>query len=544
MLGSGTETLDAAISPDERAVVFVASIAGVPYLWHRPLDTEEARRLPGSDGAKHPAWLPAGDAVMFFAHGKLRLIALASGALRDLADAPDPRGVAWLPDGTLVFSSGAMPELTRLSGEVTPFAAVPLRASLTATPATTLQPGDRRHLFPTSVAGGGFVYVALREDGRRLLRLTTPAGTRDLTQTTGHGILIGEHLLHVRDDTLVGQQVPTDPAAPLGRAAPIALGVGTSPDGRSLMAVSRRLALISSARSSAAELVWFDLTGTRRDTVGEPGDYQQVRLSPDDRVAAATAVQPQVRSLDVFLLDLVANTPARQLTVALAGDSDPVWSPDGRRVLFRSLQGGRANLFTRRATMERQDDVPLVADGLEATASDWAGDAPRSPARVLVSLPSASRGSDVVAVDTTTGTRDAVTATSFNETDARWSPDRSWVSLVSDDFGHSDVFAIRRGNDMRVRVSAAGGSHPRWARDGHALYFLRGATIMRADRLDGADALFAVPRPVLSAPGMRDFDVAHRSDRLLVVAPILPGLGPEVRVILDWRVPPPSDRRP
>jgi Tol biopolymer transport system component len=71
--------------------------------------------------------------------------------------------------------------------------------------------------------------------------------------------------------------------------------------------------------------------------------------------------------------------------------------------------------------------------------------------------------------------------TGFNETDARRSPDGGWLAYVSDESGQPDVYAARWPGGARVRVSFAGGTRPRWSRDGRAVFFLRGSQLLRAD---------------------------------------------------------------
>ena len=65
----------------------------------------------------------------------------------------------------------------------------------------------------------------------------------------------------------------------------------------------------------------------------------------------------------------------RRLSLSLSADSDPVWSPLGDRVAFRSMQGGQPNLYARPPQFaERPDDVVLRSE-LDESATDWRGDA-------------------------------------------------------------------------------------------------------------------------------------------------------------------------
>ena len=90
--------------------------------------------------------------------------------------------------------------------------------------------------------------------------------------------------------------------------------------------------------------------------MGEAGDLWQVRLSPDDKYAAVTHVAPLLRTLDIAVVPTAAGAASQPLTLALAADSDPVWSPDGQRVAFRSLKTGRPALYVKRAHEKDAED--------------------------------------------------------------------------------------------------------------------------------------------------------------------------------------------
>ena len=260
--------------------------------------------------------------------------------------------------------------------------------------------------------------------------------------------------------------------------------------------------------------------------MGEAGDLWQVRLSPDDKYAAVTHVAPLLRTLDIAVVPAAAGAASQPLTLALAADSDPVWSPDGQRVAFRSLQTGRPALYVKRAH-EKDAEDQAIAEG-DATPTDWLG------TNIIVHAIEAASARDINAIDDTRHTKTTLVKSGFNDTDGRWSPDGTWLAYVSDESGRPDIYASRR-DGSRVRVSFAGGSKPRWSRDGQSIFFLRGSAIMRATLTNSSPASFAPAVPVLDAPGIRDFDAAHRRDALIAIVPVSSSSSAPVSAIVDWQ---------
>jgi Tol biopolymer transport system component len=163
----------------------------------------------------------------------------------------------------------------------------------------------------------------------------------------------------------------------------------------------------------------------------------------------------------------------------------------------------------------------------------------------LFQAPDAKSGFDVWTFTPATGAREPIVNGAFNETDGRWSPDGQSIAYVSDESGSPDIYVTPTRGGMRVRVSFAGGSRPRWRRDGRALFFLRGSQILRADVVGGshgsgrspqpdASPRFSTPRPVIDVPGIRDFDVAHRRDALVALVPAQAASPTPVTALVDW----------
>jgi hypothetical protein len=97
-----------ALSPDGRYVVFVGRSTGGAQLWIRPLDSLEARTLPGTENASGPFWSADGSSVAFAAGGEVRKLALAGGTVQRVCLLPRARfvGGTWSEAGTIVFSTG------------------------------------------------------------------------------------------------------------------------------------------------------------------------------------------------------------------------------------------------------------------------------------------------------------------------------------------------------------------------------------------------------------------------------------------------------
>jgi Tol biopolymer transport system component len=513
-LGSGDEPLDAAISPDQRQVVFVATRDGTTMLWRRSLDSDRTEPLAGTLGAQLPSWSPSGDGVLFFSGTQLRRLTLADGNISDLADAPSPSGATSLPDGSVLFAPQSSGTIRRLrDGAISD--------------ATTLRPGDRAHVFPSSTGSGAdFAYTAVGDNGRRTVRLVRTGEERDLTRTSGHGQIVGGYLLVVRDEMLLAYRLDDATGSVRGEARTIATGIGTATTGRSLFTASRRMVLSSASSPRARELAWFDLKGTRTGTMGQAGDLWQVRLSPDDRFAAVTLVAPLLRTLDIAVVPAASTGISRPLTLALAADSDPVWAPDGGRITFRSLQKGRPSLFSKRVHDSNAEEETFME--LDATPTDWKG------AAVVAHAADESSNYDIVTIHEARRTREPIVRSGFNDRDGRWSPDGQWLAYVSDEPGQADVYANRR-EGTRARVSFGGGTRPRWSRDSRSLFFLRGSAIMRATLAGTSPPTFTPAVHVVDIPGIRDFDAAHRGDALLAIVPIGASVTAPVSVVVDWQ---------
>jgi eukaryotic-like serine/threonine-protein kinase len=522
-LGAGEDVLDAAISPDQQEVLFVArrvrrNAAGDPpgsiQLWRRRLDAQVAEPLAGTEGASLPAWKHTGNVVSFFAGTRLKLLNLRTGAVSDAAEAAAPAGATWLRDGSLLFVPATGPIRRLLDGR--------------ASDATRLGSGDVAHAFPVAAANGQeFTYVAVRGDGRRVVRLRAGETETDLGTTSTHAELLDRWLLFVRDATLL-VDYRGDDGRMGGHDFPLALDVGATERGRGMFAASADVLLHAAAGEHRRQITWLDLGTGRSGTVGDIGDFWQIRVSPDDRSLAVTARDPLLGSLDVLNVPVDDQAAALRLTTSIAADSDPVWSPDGRRIAVRSIQRGKPEVLVMPAALQAAADRP------DSATAGTVGDLPTDwRAGEMLVQRRGTAGWDLVRVQET-GTSQVVAGSPFNETDGRWSPDGRWTAYVSDEPGQPEIYVHNEQGD-RQRISQGGGTHPRWARDSRALLFLRDSMLMRAE-LGPGGSRFGTPRRLVNFGGVRDFDLAHtQTDRIFTLMPVQANRRETVSVILNWR---------
>jgi eukaryotic-like serine/threonine-protein kinase len=91
-------------------------------------------------------------------------------------------------------------------------------------------------------------------------------------------------------------------------------------------------------------LQWLDRSGRRLGVVGEPADNSNPALSPDDTKLAIGIRDPQTKTRDIWIFDLLRGTKTR-LTFGPGDDLDSIWSPDGTRVAFTSDRSGQRNIY-------------------------------------------------------------------------------------------------------------------------------------------------------------------------------------------------------
>ncbi|MGH7753227.1 MAG: TolB family protein, partial [Gemmatimonadales bacterium] len=187
------------------------------------------------------------------------------------------------------------------------------------------------------------------------------------------------------------------------------------------------------------------------------------RVSPDGRRVAVDITEAATR--DIWLLERRDSSLTRLSFEP--GGHDPMWTPDGRTVVFAANAGGSAGIYRRNADGSgAADSVLVVAEQLTAHTAG-------GPGRVLA-VRIGSNGQDILSVPLAGERREAtaVLAAPYVEAWPALSPDGRWLAYVSDESGRTEVY-VRPfpGPGPRSIVSQNGGSEPMWARSGRELFY-------------------------------------------------------------------------
>src|SRR5262245_53281708 len=278
--------------------------------------------LTGTDGAVLPFWSPDSRSIGFFAGGKLKRIDAAGGVAVTVCDAPgsgslnNVTGGTWSTGGFIVFAASG-------SG----LYRVP--ASGGASSVLTKLDGPRNHSLPWFLPDGKhFLFrVGSNLTGSSEVRIGSLDNTdvKTVLKDTSQAMYALGHLLYVTETTLMARPFDADRLTFSGDPFPVADDVATGTGGNSAFSVSSSGVLVYHLGSATtmSELVWIDRAGAQTGTVGQPGLYGNVALSPDGRRAMVSLFDGARRTRDLWSIDLPRGVPTR-FTFDPAQDLSPV----------------------------------------------------------------------------------------------------------------------------------------------------------------------------------------------------------------------------
>jgi serine/threonine-protein kinase len=522
-----------AISPDGTHIAYITASDALAV---RAIDRLDAELLPGIAGARVPFFSWDGKWIGFFQSAtEMRKVSITGGPSIPVCKVnAAPRGASWGPDDTIVFATA-----DTSSGLFT-VAAGGGEPKMITKPDSAHGEGD--HLHPSVLPGGQAV----------LFTITAPGGQVESNQVAVLDLKTGKQKTLIRGGSQAeyveafdaaqakpsggGQGYLVYAAAGTLRAVrfdlsrlevrsdpvPVAEQVAAVSTGAAEYSISRAGALVYvpgglNSQGVLRSLAWVDRKGHEEPIKAPPRAFTALRLSPD---GTRLALDIRDQDNDIWVWDLARGTPTR-LTFDPGLDYYPVWTPDSRRIVFSSVQGGAANLFWQAAdgtgTLER-----LMTADHQQNASSFSPDG----ASLLVRDVNGPTGDDI-AILSMSGKRQLapLIQTSFAERNAEVSPDGHWVAYESAESTPTQVYVkpFPSVNSGRWQISTSGGVKPVWAPNGRELFYLNNnALYVVAIQTTPAFSpgnpvkLFDM-RPIAGVVGARYYDVSRDGQRFVVI---------------------------
>ncbi len=549
-----------ALSPNGRLLAFAAAGSdGFIRLWLRSLDSIDMRPL---EGTEHDSffpqffWSPDSRFIAFDAGGKLKKVDITTGLTQPLCDLTWMfRGGSWNDSGVIIFGdygSGIKRGIMRLSD-----------TGGSATPVTELnaERQETYHSFPVFLPDGRhFLYLissAIPENaGIYLGSLDSNAeeqGYRKILSSNEGAIYVPSsdsspaQLLFTSEQTLMAQPFDDQKMKLTGEPISLAKQVGSLLHYGFFSASKTGILVYRSSLGQFSQLSLFDRRGKHIGAAEGSGTRcLGLSLSPDGTRAAVSWISSlKSTSPDIWLVDFMSGTPMR-FTYGQGINTDPIWSPDGSRIIYMSDREGVHNLYLKQSS-GLEDEELLLKSEENKFPSSWSSDG-----RYLMynTYNTQTKGDLWIYPLNGDSKPTPLPSTQFDESQGFFSPDMHWIAYESDESGTKEVY-IRSFSPNAVDVSSkgngkwpisrGGGMAPRWRADGKELYYRAPDGTVMAVEITANKGIFhaGTPWPLFTAPliggsQIDRWDADSDGERFLILTAAPKSFPEPFAVILNW----------
>jgi eukaryotic-like serine/threonine-protein kinase len=543
---ANTSTRPMAISPDGTRVVYASG----GRLYSRELSKAQATPVPGTEQMviAEPVFSPDSQSIVFvsIADRVLKRVGVGGGPPVTLGPVEIPFSLGWGGDAVFVAQSAGIMRIPDGGGN--PETIVKLENGELAR-GPQLLPDGQTLLF-TSIKGLG----QENWNSAEIVAYSLGSGSRKIVrQGGGNGrYLTSGHLVYSQGGVLFAAPFDVTRLELSGPASPVLEGVSRSATGGAQFDISETGSLVYiegpatlSSTPRLSDLVILDERGGAEVLKVPSGPHESPRISPDGtRVAFGSSDGPRA---DIWIYDLDAVTTPRKLTFG-GNSQNPIWSADGRYVVFQSDRGGDLAVFRQLA------DVSGASAERLTTPSKGAAHIPESWSRQgdLLLFSDVSGGMATLWTYSlrdraATQIRDVRSSAPLN---AEFSPDGRWITYTVRGGSALTTIYVEPFPATGAKTSIPGelAHHPMWSPDGRSLFYVPGAQSVVAVSITKQPALgFGSPRtwsgklPNITPFGEpRNYDLLPDGKRFIYTRVNTGGQiqeggdTPQIRVVVNW----------
>jgi Tol biopolymer transport system component len=453
-------------------------------------------------------------------------VPLSGGPAAKLADYDNFHGGDWSADGWIYWTNtypGGIVRVRDTGGPIEPVTELDVKN------------GERSHRFAHLLPGGdaliytvAFAGITSYDDARiDLWDLKTRQRKTLIAGGTGAVYSPSGHIVYARAGKLYA--VPFDPGrrevtgAPLQVVDNVMMSQNT---GAVQFTVSRRgdLAYVPGGiEGGNRALVWVDRSGKSETLPLKPASYLYPRIAPGGQ---SMAVEVEGPNHDFYFYDFARTVLSKVTTDGMS--HNPVWSPDGKRLAYRSWQAGGMTMWWMNAD---RSGVPerLDAKGTRENPVSFSPDGKY----LAFDQKDPLTDDDAWILPLAGGEARPIAHSKFGEGSAKFSPDGHWIAYSSTESGKPEIYVQPfPGLGPKIQISNAGGTDPVWRRMGGELYYREGNKMMMVSVVTtGPELRASAPKKLfegayyegtgasceMGGPAAANYDVTADGQRFLMV---------------------------
>ncbi len=528
-LVTGASTV--AISPDGKYFVYLGNTSGISKLFLRPIDQFSAQPMAGTDGANDPFFSPDGQWIAYYANGKLEKVSVFGGSPQEVCTVPGfMRGGWWDEDNFIWFG-----HLNSAVYRVAANGGTPVEVTILDT-----IHGEISHRFPQVLPDHKTVIFTVKFNNITSFDDAVIAAENIITHERKIIIRGGAfaryiptgHIMYARGSSIYA--VPFDPATinTTGPPLPVEEGGMLNPlSGDANYSVSNTGTLIYAPLGAYsgldASLMWIDRQEKLQPLLDTSRAYGDGCLSPDGQKLAMTI---RAANDDIWVYQLNRGTVTR-ITFG-GGNSDyPVWTPDGKRIIYVSEHGKTVKLFSK--PWDGSGSSDNLNESLDVDINSWESISPDGKTVAF-----GQQGDIWVMPLNDPGKAKKFIGTPATEINPRFSPDGHWLSYISNESGYYELYVVPYPNpNGKHQISTNRALYSRWQPDGKTLFYLSGRHVMEVAVKLSPVFDFSPPKKILDLPESWNgfWDASPDGKRFIIGVTKATDLMPsQVNIVVGW----------
>ncbi len=264
-------------------------------------------------------------------------------------------------------------------------------------------------------------------------------------------------------------QKPATPPPTSTSAAPVIATPTPKPEETLTEVVTEEATLTPKPGKTPTEAAPPEATNTPKETLppktAPPTQATRPPNSTVDRVVYACGV---VGNADICLLN-IATGQAQVIFGSDQNDTEPDWSPNGKRIAFQSSQDGNYDIFIAEATGASAFNLTSTS-GQDERLPDWSNDGQR----IIYEVGDGTNNGALWVASTDGSSRQQLLGRPISGRAPVWSPDNTQIAVMrkeSNGYWVIVIIAVANGQERKLTHSGEHCRFPTWSPDGKWLSY-------------------------------------------------------------------------